>query len=110
MTTTAPTSRRAAAAGRQDNDARLTFLRAVHAEWIKLTSLRSSYVILTITLLGMVGVCMLKAFSVADMASGFACCLRRSRRAAKDRTGIVEEFGIMARGRSPPRESSSPSS
>lgn len=95
MTTTAPTSRREAAAGRQDNDARLTFLRAVHAEWIKLTSLRSSYVILTITLLGMVGVCMLKAFSVADMASGFAAAYGGQTGEGQD--GILAEFGILAR-------------
>ena len=42
-TTTAPTGRRAAAANRRDQETGLTFLRAVHAEWIKLTSLRSSY-------------------------------------------------------------------
>ncbi len=95
MTTTAPISRRATAASRQDNGAGLTFLRAVHAEWIKLTSLRSSYVILTIALLGMAGIGLLKAFSVADMASGFAAY--GGVEAGEGQQGLVEEFGIMAR-------------
>lgn len=69
--TTAPTSRRAAAATRRDQESGLTFLRAVHAEWIKLTSLRSSYVILSITLLGMVGIGLLSAFAVLAIADGF---------------------------------------
>jgi hypothetical protein len=94
MTTTAPAGRRAAV-GRQDNAARLTFVRAVHAEWLKLTSLRSTYVILTIALLGMVGVCMLKAFSVADMASGLAAAYGGQTGEGQD--GILEALGIMAR-------------
>jgi hypothetical protein len=95
MTATVPTGRRAATEARQDNGSRLTFLRSVHAEWIKLTSLRSSYVILTIALLGMVGIGMLKTFSVADMASGFA--VYGGGQAGDGRDGLVMEFGIMAR-------------
>lgn len=95
MTTTAPTSRRAA--GRRDNVARLTFARAAHAEWIKLTSLRSSYIILTITLLGMVGVGLLTTFSVTGMASGYAAYGADPAGSAAQ-LGTVEEFGVMARG------------
>ena len=72
MTTPELTSRRAAAAARQDNGTGLTFLRAVHAEWIKLTSLRSSYIILTIAFLaGMVGISLLSTLSVVEMATGY---------------------------------------
>ena len=95
MTTAAPTSRRATAAARQDNGTGLTFLRAVHAEWIKLTSLRSSYIILTIALLGMAGIGLLKAFSVADMAAGFAAY--GGVEAGEGQDGVLREFGIMAR-------------
>jgi hypothetical protein len=95
MTTTAPTGRRAAAAARQGNGTGLTFLRAVHAEWLKLTSLRSSYIILTITLLGMVGIGLLSTFAVADMASGFVAYGSDPEGAGQQ--GMVEEFGVMAR-------------
>lgn len=94
MTTTASSGNSAVAAPRKDGETRLTFLRAVHAEWIKLTSLRSSYVILAIALLGMVGIGMLKAFSVADMASGFAVY---GGQAGQGQDGILREFGIFAR-------------
>ena len=95
MTTTAPTSRRAAAAARQDNGTGLTFLRAVHAEWLKLTSLRSSYIILTIALLGMVGIGLLSTFAVAAMASGFVDFGGEQEGAGQQ--SLVEEFGVMAR-------------
>ena len=95
MTTTAPTSRRAAAAARQDNGTGLTFLRAVHAEWLKLTSLRSSYIILTIALLGMVGIGLLSTFAVTAMASGFVAFDGEQEGAGQQ--SLVEEFGVMAR-------------
>jgi hypothetical protein len=95
MTTTAPTSRRAAAAARQDDGTGLTFLRAVHAEWLKLTSLRSSYVILSIAFLGMIGVGLLSTFAVIGMASGFATIGGPE---GTGQQGIVAEFDVMARG------------
>lgn len=94
MSTTVTPSNGATAVPRRDSGTRLTFLRAVHAEWIKLTSLRSSYVILAIALLGMVGVGMLKAFSVADMAASFAVY---GGPAGAEREGILKEFSIFAR-------------
>jgi len=94
MTTTETSSNDATAVPRRDSGTRLTFLRAVHAEWIKLASLRSSYVILSIALLGMVGVGMLRAFSVADMAAGLAVY---GGPAGADQEGILKEFGIFAR-------------
>lgn len=93
--TTAPTSRRGAAAFRQDGGTGLTFLRAVHAEWLKLTSLRSSYIILTIALLGMVGVGLLSTFAVTAMVSGFIAI--DAEQGGAGQQSIVEEFGIMAR-------------
>lgn len=48
----------------------LNFLRAVHAEWLKLTSLRSSWIILAIALLGMVGIGVLSAFAVVAVSDG----------------------------------------
>jgi hypothetical protein len=95
MTTTAPTSRRAAAAARQDDGTGLTFLRAVHAEWLKLTSLRSSYVILSIAFLGMIGVGLLSTFAVIGMASGFDTIGGPE---GTGQQGIVAEFDVMARG------------
>jgi ABC-2 type transport system permease protein len=95
MTTTAPTSRRAAAAARKDDGTGLTFLRAVHAEWLKLTSLRSSYVILSIAFLGMIGVGLLSTFAVISMASGFATIGGPE---GTGQQGIVAEFDVMARG------------
>jgi ABC-2 type transport system permease protein len=95
MTTTAPTSRRAAAAARQDDGTGLTFLRAVHSEWLKLTSLRSSYVILSIAFLGMIGVGLLSTFAVIGMASGFATIGGPE---GTGQQGIVAEFDVMARG------------
>lgn len=97
-TTTAPTGRRdaAAAANHRGQDTGLTFLRAVHAEWIKLTSLRSSYVILSITLLGMIGVGLLSTLAVVDMASGFAEHGGAVEGSAEQQ-GMVAEFGMMAR-------------
>lgn len=96
-TTTALTGRRAAAAAnRRDQETGLTFLRAVHAELIKLTSLRSSYVILSITLLGMVGVGLLSTLAVVDMASGFAEH-SGAVEGSVEQQGMVAEFGMMAR-------------
>jgi hypothetical protein len=95
MTTTAPTSRRDKGAARQDDGTGLTFLRAVHAEWLKLTSLRSSYIILTIAFLGMIGVGLLSTFAVIDMATGFAAYGDPE---APGQQGTVAEFGVMARG------------
>jgi hypothetical protein len=95
MTITAPTSRRVAAAGRKDKGTRLTFLRAVHAEWLKLTSLRSSYIILSITLLSMVGIGLLSTFAVVGMASGFAAY--GGDQEGLDQQGLLEEFGVVAR-------------
>lgn len=97
MTTAAPTSRRATAAARQDNGTGLTFLRAVHAEWLKLTSLRSSYIILAIAFLGMVGISLLSTLSVVDMASGYIA-YGADPAGSEAQLGTVEEFGVMARG------------
>lgn len=95
--TTAFTSRRAAAAVRQDNGIGLTFLRSVHAEWLKLTSLRSSYIILTIAFLGMVGISLLSTLSVVDMAAGYIA-YGTDPAGSEAQLGTVEEFGVMARG------------
>lgn len=92
--TAAPTSRRVAADS-QDHGTGLTFLRAVHAEWLKLTSLRSSYIILSIALLGMVGVGLLSTFAVTAMVSGFIAI--DAEQGGAGQQSIVEEFGIMAR-------------
>lgn len=95
MTTTAPTSGRAEPAARQNNGTGLTFLRAVHAEWLKLTSLRSSYIILTIALLGMVGIGLLSTFAVTAIASGFVAI--DTEQGGAGQQSLVEEFGVMAR-------------
>lgn len=95
--TTAFTSRRAAAAARKDMGSGLTFLRAVHAEWIKLTSLRSSYIILTIAFLGMAGISLLSTLSVVDMANGYVA-YGTDPAGSEAQLGTVEEFGVMARG------------
>lgn len=94
-TTTAPTSRRAAAATRRDQESGLTFLRAVHAEWIKLTSLRSSYVILSITLLGMVGIGLLSAFAVLAIADGVVEPLGDPGGVGGE--GVFQDLGVAAR-------------
>ncbi len=96
MTTTAPTSRRAAATARQAHGIRLTFLRAVHAEWLKLTSLRSTYIILTIALLGMVGVGLLSTLAVTGMASSYAAYGADPAGGAAQ-LGTVDAFGVIAR-------------
>jgi ABC-2 type transport system permease protein len=95
--TTAPTTRRAAAAARKDDGIGLTFLRTVHAEWIKLTSLRSSYIILTIALLGMIGVGLLSTYAVINMATGYRA-YGGDPAGSEAQLGTVAEFGVMARG------------
>ncbi|TSE15001.1 ABC transporter permease [Arthrobacter sp. KBS0703] len=96
-TTTAPTGRRRAAAPHPREEATgLNFLRAVYAEWLKLTSLRSSYVILTITLLGMVGIGVLSAFAVLAMADGLLDVGGPSGAPGPEVMG--EELGVQARG------------
>jgi ABC-2 type transport system permease protein len=96
-TTTAPTGRRRAAVPeRREHNTGLNFLRAVYAEWLKLTSLRSSYVILPITLLGMVGIGVLSAFAVLAMADGL---LGVGGPAGGPGPEVLdEEFGVQARG------------
>ncbi|KQN95371.1 hypothetical protein ASE96_04185 [Arthrobacter sp. Leaf69] len=73
----------------------MTFLRAVHAEWLKLTSLRSSYIILTISLVCMVGVGLLSTFALTAMVSGFIAI--DAEQGGAGQQSLVDEFGIMAR-------------
>ncbi|ACL41987.1 putative ABC transporter transmembrane protein (plasmid) [Pseudarthrobacter chlorophenolicus A6] len=97
-TTTAGRGRRAAAPERRDENPGLNFLRAVYAEWLKLTSLRSSYVILIITLMGMVGIGLLSVFAVLAMADGLLDVGRQAGGPAPGPETLTEELGAQARG------------
>jgi ABC-2 type transport system permease protein len=66
--------------------AKLTFLRAVRSEWIKLTSLRSSIVLLALTVEVMAGIGALNAWGISTMADGLKAI------------GGAEGLSSMARG------------
>jgi ABC-2 type transport system permease protein len=65
---------------------KLTFLRAVRSEWIKLTSLRSSIVLLALTVEVMAGIGALNAWGISTMADGLKTL------------GGAEGLSSMARG------------
>lgn len=65
---------------------KLTFLRTVRSEWIKLTSVRSSIVLLATTVEVMAGIGVLNAWGISTVGEGLA------------KVGCAEELGVMARG------------
>jgi ABC-2 type transport system permease protein len=71
MTALAPDTRASARADRAPSSQRLSFARVVRSEWIKLTTVRSTWWALAVAAVLTIGIAMMVASASADFAPGF---------------------------------------